>query len=115
MKECPICKGTGIKVERVQTIFGFQQEIRKQCDKCHGTGKTIGKKCHVCKGEKVQKTNTTIEVEILKGMKDKEEIRKNWQLEKEFTPQMSDERRSKLRKGWKRAVRCALAWADDEE
>ncbi|MDO4473999.1 MAG: glycerol kinase GlpK [Eubacteriales bacterium] len=47
--------------------------------------------------------------------KDKEEIRKNWQLEKEFTPQMSDERRSKLRKGWKRAVRCALAWADDEE
>ena len=47
--------------------------------------------------------------------KDKEEISKNWQLEKEFTPEMSDERRSRLRKGWKRAVRCALAWAEDEK
>lgn len=47
--------------------------------------------------------------------KDKEEIRKNWQLERAFEPQMSDEKRTKLRKGWKRAVRCALAWADDTE
>jgi hypothetical protein len=28
---------------------------------------------------------------------------------------MEAEQRTKLLKGWKRAVRCALAWADDEE
>lgn len=47
--------------------------------------------------------------------KDKEEIRANWKLEYEFQSSMEEERRKKLLKGWKRAVRCALAWAEDEE
>jgi glycerol kinase len=47
--------------------------------------------------------------------KDKDEIRKNWSLGKSFEPTMEPEQRAKLLKGWKRAVRCALAWADDEE
>ena len=47
--------------------------------------------------------------------KDKEEIRKNWQLGRKFESTMEAEKREKLLKGWKRAVRCALAWAEDEE
>lgn len=47
--------------------------------------------------------------------KDKEEIRKNWQLGRKFESMMEAEKREKLLKGWKRAVRCALAWAEDEE
>lgn len=46
---------------------------------------------------------------------DQDEIRANWQLDREFVPQMEEERRGQLKKGWKRAVRCALAWAEDEE
>lgn len=47
--------------------------------------------------------------------KNKEEIRSNWRLGKTFTPSMEETRRTELLKGWKRAVRCALVWADDEE
>ena len=45
----------------------------------------------------------------------KEEIRENWQLSKEFGHQMGEEHRIQLLRGWKRAVRCALAWAEDKE
>lgn len=47
--------------------------------------------------------------------KDKEEIKENWQLGRAFVSEMEEERRNHLLKGWKRAVRCALAWADDDE
>lgn len=47
--------------------------------------------------------------------KDKEEIRANWQLQKAFTPSIGETQRKQKLKGWKRAVRCALFWADDEE
>ncbi len=47
--------------------------------------------------------------------KDKDEIIKKVQVEKTFTPNMEDEERKKLIKGWKRAVKCAMYWASDEE
>ena len=46
--------------------------------------------------------------------KDKEEIRENWKLAKEFLPNMPAERRARLLKGWDKAVRCALIWQEDE-
>ena len=46
--------------------------------------------------------------------KDKAEIKENWQLGREFKPDMENEVREKLLKGWKRAVKCALVWAEDE-
>lgn len=45
--------------------------------------------------------------------KDKEEIRSNWQLGQKFEPTMKEEEREKLLKGWARAVRCALVWAEE--
>ena len=45
--------------------------------------------------------------------RDKEEIKKNWQLGKTFEPTMDKEKRDELIKGWKRAVKCALAYAED--
>ena len=46
--------------------------------------------------------------------KDKEEIRENWQMAKEFVPAMEEERRKKLLHGWDKAVRCARCWQDEE-
>ena len=46
--------------------------------------------------------------------KDKEQIRANWACEKTFLPQIDAEQRERLNKGWKRAVKCALAWAGKE-
>lgn len=45
--------------------------------------------------------------------KDREEIRENWQIGKVFEVGMSAKRREELLKGWKKAVRCALAWAEE--
>lgn len=47
--------------------------------------------------------------------KDREEIRANRQVGRIFRPAMEETRREKLLKGWKRAVRCAVAWAQDDE
>ena len=46
--------------------------------------------------------------------KNRDEIRENWQIGASFAPQMEEERRRQLLKGWHRAVKCALAWAEDE-
>lgn len=43
----------------------------------------------------------------------KESISKNWKINKEFVPYMDEESRTKLIKGWKKAVKCAIAWAED--
>lgn len=47
--------------------------------------------------------------------KDQAEIRENWQIGRTFEPMMEEEKRRALLKGWKRAVKCALVWAEDEE
>ena len=44
-----------------------------------------------------------------------EDIASNWNLNRTFQSSITGEYRSQLIKGWKRAVRCALAWADDED
>ncbi len=46
--------------------------------------------------------------------KDKDEICKNWELSNTFKPKMQEEYRDKVIKGWKRAVRCALAYAQED-
>lgn len=45
--------------------------------------------------------------------KDKTEIQCNWQLGKEFIPQMEPEKSRVLLDGWKKAVKCALIWAGE--
>ena len=45
----------------------------------------------------------------------KEDVIKNQQLDKVFTPTMDSEERRKKRKGWNKAVRYAYGWAKDDE
>ena len=47
--------------------------------------------------------------------KDREEIRANWKMGSLFEPSMEEEIRRQRLKGWKRAVKCALAWAEEDE
>ncbi len=44
-----------------------------------------------------------------------EDIRQNWKVSRVFQSQMAGEQRGQLLKGWKRAVRCAVAWGEDVE
>ncbi len=47
--------------------------------------------------------------------KDADEIRRNWECSRTFTPSIPGEKRAALLKGWARAVRCAIFWAKEEE
>jgi glycerol kinase len=42
-----------------------------------------------------------------------EEIQKQWQVDKKFTPAMPQQGVEALLKGWKRAVKASIAWAED--
>lgn len=46
--------------------------------------------------------------------RDRDEIRENWQIGAVFEPEMEEEKRRMLLKGWKRAVKCTLAWAEED-
>ncbi len=45
--------------------------------------------------------------------KDAEDIRGNWQVGRTFHPEQGEGQRKALLQGWNRAVRAALAWAED--
>lgn len=44
---------------------------------------------------------------------DKEEVRKNWAIDRIFEPEISREEREERIKGWKRAVKCSYGWAKE--
>lgn len=44
--------------------------------------------------------------------KDRDEIRRNWALAEIFRPNMSEEKRTTLISGWKKAVKRSFAWED---
>lgn len=72
----------------------------------------------VCRPECIE--TTALGAAYLAGLatgfwKGREEIRQNWKLNRKFVPTMSQEERKDKLGGWKRAVRCALAWAGDSE
>lgn len=46
--------------------------------------------------------------------KNREEICENWQLGRGFEADMGEYTRERLLRGWKKAVRCALLWAEQE-
>lgn len=45
--------------------------------------------------------------------KDTADVRANWALSRTFHADMDSERRQTLLKGWKKAVKCSFAWAED--
>ena len=46
--------------------------------------------------------------------KDKEEVRKNWAINRTFTPSIDEEKRVEKIKGWNKAVKYAYGWAMEE-
>lgn len=47
--------------------------------------------------------------------KDMEDIRKNWELSNTFHADMKHEKREELLSGWKRAMKCAMVWAENSK
>ena len=45
----------------------------------------------------------------------KEDVIKNWAIDKVFTPAMDEEDREEKIKGWNKAVKCSFGWAKEDE
>ncbi|MGF7186587.1 glycerol kinase [Desulfitispora alkaliphila] len=45
----------------------------------------------------------------------KEEVTENWKMDAKFEPCMEDDKRERLYKGWKKAVKLTMGWEKDEE
>ena len=43
-----------------------------------------------------------------------DELQQYWQKDKAFTPSMNDEKRNDLQKNWKKAVKAAQAWTEED-
>ncbi len=46
--------------------------------------------------------------------KDLDEVKNHWSIDKVYSPQMEEEKRNSLLKGWKKAVACAKMFGSDE-
>ena len=46
--------------------------------------------------------------------KSKEEVIKNWEIDRVFTPQICEEKRVKKIKEWHKAVGCSYGWAKED-
>ncbi len=46
--------------------------------------------------------------------KNKEDVMKNWEIDRTFEPEMTEEQRKEEIKGWDKAVKCSFNWAKDE-
>ena len=44
----------------------------------------------------------------------KEEVIKNWAIDRTFTPEIGEETRKEMVRGWNKAVKCSYGWAKDE-
>ena len=47
--------------------------------------------------------------------KSKEDVLNNWAIDRGFTPEIPQEQRDKMVRGWNRAVKCSYGWAKDED
>jgi DnaJ-related protein SCJ1 len=71
---CTTCNGQGVRIVRQQIMPGFVTNAQMTCDKCGGKGKTIAHACERCGGAKVVKENAELDVEVVPGAREGEEL-----------------------------------------
>ena len=50
---CRECGGNGRIQRRVDLGGGYYNLFTQTCPRCQGKGKVIGRKCHICKSQKI--------------------------------------------------------------
>lgn len=71
---CDKCNGQGVRVVRQQIMPGFITNAQVQCDECRGQGRVIKHMCPRCGGNKVIREAAELDVEIVPGAHEGEEI-----------------------------------------
>lgn len=69
---CPDCRGQGVKMTTRSLGPGMIQQMQSACHACKAQGKSINPKykCQVCKGAKLSKDKSILEVHVEKGMQE---------------------------------------------
>lgn len=67
VENCPTCKGSGQVARTTRTPFGMMQQVG-ECSNCGGEGKIIKKKCSVCRGRKVVRSQEKVMISIPGGV-----------------------------------------------
>lgn len=103
MEEASGIKLTGLKVDGGASANNFLMQFQADI-----TGESVIRPACI--------ETTALGAAYLAGLasgywKDREEIRRNWSFGASYEPDMSDARRDKLLREWKRAVDCALYWS----
>ncbi|BFU18663.1 DnaJ family protein [Entamoeba histolytica HM-1:IMSS-B] len=65
IENCPVCGGTGVKIE----AMGMMRQ-KTQCPKCNGTGKIIKNKCHECHGKGTVTKSMKVPVHVNRSVRD---------------------------------------------
>lgn len=71
---CSECGGTGVK-QKVINQGGFGVRINTPCQKCGGNGKILKEPCRICGGRSYIDAHETLEVDIPRGIGDRQVIR----------------------------------------
>lgn len=71
---CDKCNGQGVRIVRQQIMPGFVTNAQVTCDACAGQGRVIKHQCPKCQGGKVVVEQVELDVEILPGMHEGEEL-----------------------------------------
>jgi len=74
MSNCTRCQGRGSVIENVRVGMGFTMRMENQCNKCQGLGKIVEERCPRCGGKKVFPEHKSFEVDIERGMANKQKI-----------------------------------------
>lgn len=74
MSQCSRCGGRGSVIENVRVGMGFTMRMENQCNRCGGLGKIVTERCPRCGGKKVFGEYKNFEVEVEKGMSNRQKI-----------------------------------------
>ena len=74
--KCSQCSGSGMTTEHKQLAPGMFQQINNVCKKCNGEGSIVSEsdKCDKCKGNKLVTKEKVVDVEVIPGMANGENI-----------------------------------------
>ncbi|GMH31929.1 hypothetical protein Nepgr_033773 [Nepenthes gracilis] len=74
--KCAGCQGTGMKFSIRHHGLSMIQQMQHPCNECKATGETINEKdsCPQCKGEKVIQEKKVLEVNVEKGVQNRQKI-----------------------------------------
>ena len=84
--KCSHCKGEGTTLQRIQIAPGFVQQVQNPCPHCGGTGKMIKTKCPACRGQKVTRGDSVLEVDIDRGVPEGHKV--TFEMEADQSPDL---------------------------